>query len=115
MESFFIRNVVNDDGGLGAPIVHGRERVVALLARRVPDLELDGGVVDLDCLREEGGADGALLELVELALDEAQHQARLAHRGLAQKHQLELAGLVGSDSACACTHFVGWNWLALGK
>ena len=40
-------------------------------------------------------SDGALLELVELALDEAQYQAGLPHRRLPKKHQLELADLIG--------------------
>ena len=45
----------------------------------------------------------ALLELVELALDEAQDQTGLAHGRLPQKHQLELADLVagvGPVGAC---------------
>lgn len=41
-------------------------------------------------------SNGALLELVELSLDEAKHQAGLAHRRLPQKYQLELADLVTS-------------------
>lgn len=40
-------------------------------------------------------ADGALLVLVELALDEAQHQAGFPHRRLAQQHQLELTDFTG--------------------
>lgn len=67
------------------------QRDSPLLPRRVPYLELDGGVVEAERLREEGGADGALLVLVELPLDETQHQRGLAHRRLAQQHQLELA------------------------
>lgn len=38
-------------------------------------------------------SNGRLLELVELSLDEAQHQAGLAHGHVAQQHQLELADL----------------------
>lgn len=36
---------------------------------------------------------GRLLELVELSLDEAQHQAGLAYSHVPQQHQLELADL----------------------
>lgn len=38
---------------------------------------------------------------MELALDEAQDQAGLAHGRLSQQHQLELADLVGSGSGGA--------------
>lgn len=79
LERLLVGEVVNDNSGLSAPIVHGRERMVSLLARRVPDLELHRRVVDLNGLREECRAYGALLELVELAFDEAQDQRRLAH------------------------------------
>ena len=51
-------------------------------------------------------SDGALLVLVELAFDKAQHQAGLPHRRFPQQHQLELADLV----ACCCA--VGPCWSA---
>lgn len=44
-------------------------------------------------------SDGALLVLVELAFDEAQHQAGLSHGRLSQQHQLELADLVARRRA----------------
>lgn len=47
-------DVVDDDGGGGAAIVHGGQAVVALLPRRVPDVELDGALVQGQGLREEG-------------------------------------------------------------
>lgn len=56
-------------------------------------------------------SDGALLELVKLAFDEAQYQAGLAHRRLPQQHQFELADFVGyrgairpSCSSAAASH-----------
>lgn len=52
-------DVIDDDGGGGATVVHGRQRVVPLLTRSVPDLKLD--VLLRDGLGEEGGADGGLL------------------------------------------------------
>ena len=89
-EGVSVGDVVDDDGSLGASVVHRCQRVVALLAGRVPDLELDCRVVQTNGLRQEGRADRRLLELVELAFDEPQHQRRLADRRLAQKNQLEL-------------------------
>lgn len=44
-------------------------------------------------------SDGALLELMKLAFDKAQHQAGLAHRRLPQQHQFELADFVGYRGA----------------
>jgi hypothetical protein len=62
-------DVVDDYGAVGVPVVHGRERLVALLACRVPDLELDGCVlIEGDGLSEEGGADGGFPVVVELVL-----------------------------------------------
>ena len=62
-------DVVDDDGAVGVAVVHGGQRLVPLLPRRVPYLELDGGgVVEGDGLREEGGADGGFSVVVELVL-----------------------------------------------
>ena len=62
-------DVVDDDGAVGVAVVHGGERLVALLAGRVPDLELDGcGFVEGDGLGEEGGANRRLPIVVELVL-----------------------------------------------
>lgn len=44
-------------------------------------------------------SDGALLVLVELAFDKAQHQAGLSHCRFAQQHQLELADLAARRCA----------------
>jgi hypothetical protein len=52
-------DVVDHDGAVCVPVVHGREGLVPLLACRVPYLKLDGsGFVESDGLGEEGGADG---------------------------------------------------------
>ena len=62
-------DIINDDSAVGVPVVHGRERLVALLACRVPYLELDGcGFVEGDGLGEEGGANGGLPVVIELVL-----------------------------------------------
>ena len=59
-------------------------RLFSSLSGRVPYLELDCGVVETECLREEGRTYGGLLELVELALDKPQHQGRLPYRRLSE-------------------------------
>ena len=52
-------DVINDDGAVGVPIIHGRQRLVPLLSRRIPYLKLHSGVfVEGDGLGEECGADG---------------------------------------------------------
>ena len=60
LEGVSVGNIVDDDGGLGAPVVHGGETVVPLLARSVPNLELDCSVVQADCLGQKCCADGRL-------------------------------------------------------
>lgn len=62
-------DIIDDDGAVGVSVVHGRQRLVALLACRVPDLELDRcGFVEGDGLCQEGGANGGLPVVVELVL-----------------------------------------------
>jgi hypothetical protein len=69
MPTYSLCDVVYYNGTIGVPVVHGRERLVALLASRVPDLELDcGGLVEGDGLGEECGADGRLPVVIELVL-----------------------------------------------
>jgi len=82
-------NVVNNDGGGGIAVVHRRERVVPLLARRVPNLKLDVAGVEFNGLGEERRANCALLVLEELALDKAKDEAGLADGRVADEHELE--------------------------
>ena len=49
-----IGDVIDHDGSLGAPVVHGGEAVVALLSCGVPDLKLHCCVVQAYRLCEEG-------------------------------------------------------------
>ena len=70
--------VVDDDGAVGVAVVHGRQRLVSLLARRVPNLKFDRGcVVEGYRLREESGADGGFPIVVELVLDETEDERTL--------------------------------------
>ena len=56
--TYSLRNVVDHYRAVGIPVVHGRQRLVSLLARRIPDLKLDCGVlIEGDGLCKEGGAD----------------------------------------------------------
>ena len=48
-----VGDVVDHDGGLRSTVIHGRQAVVTLLARRVPDLKLHGGVIQTDGLGQE--------------------------------------------------------------
>lgn len=42
---YCVGDVIDHDGCLGPPIVHGGQAVVSLLSSCVPDLKLDRGVV----------------------------------------------------------------------
>jgi hypothetical protein len=62
-------DVVDDDGAVRVAVVHGGQRLVALLAGGVPYLELDCcRLVEGDGLGEEGGADCGFPVVVELVL-----------------------------------------------
>lgn len=64
-----MRNIVYDNGAVGVSVVHGRKRLVPLLASRVPYLELDSCVlIEGDGLGKKGGADGGFPKGVELVL-----------------------------------------------
>ena len=68
-ETYGLCDVVDDDGAVCVAVVHGCERLVALLAGGIPDLELDRRVlIEGDGLGEEGGADGGFPVVVELVL-----------------------------------------------
>ena len=51
---YCVGDVVDHDGSLGPPIVHGGQAVIPLLSSCVPDLKLDCCVVQADGLCEEG-------------------------------------------------------------
>ena len=67
----------------------GRGASVPLLAGGVPDLRLDGLVLDDERSRLELDPDGGLGVEAELVAGEAREQLRLAHRGVADEHHLE--------------------------
>ena len=68
-ETYGLRDIVDYDGTVCIPIVHGCQRLVSFLTGCIPDFEFDGcGVVEGDGLGEEGGADGGFAVVVELVL-----------------------------------------------
>lgn len=94
MTTYWLGHIVYDDSTVGIAVVHGGERLVALLASGVPDLKLDDRVgIEADGLREESSADGGLAVVVELVFDEAHDERALAHGGLAEENELVLIRL----------------------
>mmetsp|Transcript_39884 Transcript_39884/g.68447 ORF Transcript_39884/g.68447 Transcript_39884/m.68447 type:complete len:228 (-) Transcript_39884:5-688(-) len=103
LEGVPVGDIVHHNRSSSPAVVHGGERVIALLAGRVPDLKLDCGVVQSNSLREEGCANRGLLVLKELPTHKAQDQAGLADRAVSQEHELELEG-----PSCRSSHAVLW-------
>lgn len=79
-EAARLRDVVDDQRGLGIAVVHGRQAGEALLARRVPDFEFDGAGGELAFLGEEGGADGGFFVGLEVVVDETEDEGGLMGR-----------------------------------
>lgn len=73
-------DVVDDERALRVAVVHGRQAGEALLARGIPDLELDRAVGEVAFLRQEGGADRGLFVRLEGVVDEAEDEGRLWQR-----------------------------------
>lgn len=82
-------DVVHHERRLGLAVVHGRQQRKPLLARSVPDLVLDGAVVDGAFLGEERGANGGLLVLLEVVQHKAEHKQRLPDGGFPEKHEFD--------------------------
>jgi hypothetical protein len=79
-------DIIDDNGTVGITVVHGRKRLVTLLASGIPDLELDSSVfVEGDRLSEESGADGRFSERVELILVTFMLVNRLGRLGYRRK------------------------------
>lgn len=70
-------DVVDDERALRVAVVHGRQASEALLARGIPDLELDRAVGQVAFLRQEGGADRGFFVRLEGVVDEAEDEGRL--------------------------------------
>jgi hypothetical protein len=83
-------DVVNDDRSSGPTVVHRGQRVVALLASSIPDLELYRCVIQCNSLRQKCSANCGLLVLEELPPHEPEDKTRFSDGTVAQEHELEL-------------------------
>ena len=69
VNAYRLRDVVDNDGTIRIPIIHGRQRFVPLLPRSIPYLKFHRGVlVERDGLGQKRGADGRLSVIIELVL-----------------------------------------------
>mmetsp|Transcript_11064 Transcript_11064/g.34249 ORF Transcript_11064/g.34249 Transcript_11064/m.34249 type:complete len:241 (-) Transcript_11064:37-759(-) len=87
-EAVRVRHIVDDDGGLAAFEVARAQAAVPLLSGRVPNLQVDDGVVDRDRLRAEVAADRRFEVGGKRAFDELVDDARLPDGRLADDDNL---------------------------
>ena len=72
-------DVVDNDGAVGVPVVHGREGFISFLPGCIPYFKFyRRSVIEGDCLSEEGGADGGLSVVVELVFHESEDKGALS-------------------------------------
>jgi hypothetical protein len=110
-EGVSVSDIVDNDGSLGAPIVHGRQGMISFLSGSVPDLKFDRRVVETNGLGEECGSDRRFLKFVELSFHEPEDEGRFADGGFTQKNQLKLGKTgcrtsrpwIGGGSCCCRT------------
>lgn len=68
-DAYSLCDIVYNNSAVCVPVVHGRQRLVALLTSSIPYLKLDCCVlVEGDGLGKEGSADGRFSVVVELVL-----------------------------------------------
>mmetsp|Transcript_36305 Transcript_36305/g.85696 ORF Transcript_36305/g.85696 Transcript_36305/m.85696 type:complete len:230 (+) Transcript_36305:105-794(+) len=89
LEGLGVGSVVDDDDAVRAAVVAARDRTETLLARRVPNLQLDRLAIQLDGADFKVDANGADVALGVRVVGEAQQQAGLAHTRVADQHKLE--------------------------
>ncbi len=53
-QAYCVGDVVDHNGGLGSPVVHGSQAVIPFLSCSVPDLKLDCCIIQTYRLCEEG-------------------------------------------------------------
>ncbi len=122
--TYGLGDIVDNNGTVGIPVIHGSEGLVSFLACRIPDLKLHCGVlIERDRLRQEGGTDCGFSVRVELVLpkgrdqrmclssntdsrlflsylDKSQHYRTLSDRGFTWEEYISL---------CVATQ-VRWRW-----
>mmetsp|Transcript_2883 Transcript_2883/g.8308 ORF Transcript_2883/g.8308 Transcript_2883/m.8308 type:complete len:245 (-) Transcript_2883:2377-3111(-) len=89
LERLRVGHVVDDDDAVRAAVVAARDCAEALLACRVPDLQLDCLSIQLDRPDLKVNADGGDVRLSVRVVGEAEEQAGLTHATVANQHQLE--------------------------
>ncbi len=89
VEGLAVGDVVDEHDAHRAAIIRRRDRVEALLARRVPDLQLDLLAIQIDGLHLEVDANGRDERGVERVVGEAAQYAGLAHARVADEQDLE--------------------------
>lgn len=82
-------DVVDEEGADRAAVVSAGDSTVALLAGGIPDLGLDGLVVDLDAAGGELDANGGLAVEVEFVAGETREQVGFTNTGVSNKDHLE--------------------------
>lgn len=82
-------DVVDEEGANCATVVGAGDRTVTLLAGGVPDLSLDGLVVDLDAASGKLDADGGLAVEVEFVAGETRKQVGFTNTRVSNKDNLE--------------------------
>lgn len=82
-------DVVDEEGADCATVVGTGDGAVALLAGGIPDLCLDGLVVDLDAASGEFDADGRLAVEIEFVASETREKVRFTNARVSNKDHLE--------------------------
>ena len=88
-EGVTISDVVSDDDSVHTTEVARSDGLEAVLADRIPDLELDGLAVDLDGADFEVDSNGGHEVLMEDVVGETQQQRRLTDTGVSNEQHLE--------------------------
>jgi hypothetical protein len=87
--SLVLGDIVDEECTDCATVVSTGDGAVALLAGGIPDLSLDGLVVDLDAASGEFDADSRLAVQVEFVAGETREKVRFTDAGVSNKHHLE--------------------------
>ena len=82
-------DVVDEEGADCATVVGAGDGAVTLLTGGIPDLRLDGLVVDLDAASGELDADGGLAVEVEFVAGETREKVGFTNAGVSNKDHLE--------------------------
>lgn len=71
--AYGLGNIIDNDGAVGIPIIHGGQRFVSLLTGGIPYFELDCRVfIEGYRLGEESGSDCGFTVIVELVFDKTE-------------------------------------------